>query len=224
MPSETTNTTPVPATPIRLRRLLDVALLESAYGRGVHDRVPVEIVDLSDGSLVCEWSCERDDEVVGRRVRYASEADMWRELHELARSQGVPRTVPFYAARAWSSALVGGVTTATPAELELQARADATRDFHAEDSSPGVDVTDGARAAWVDRDIALLAILVDDDDDDDKDWQRYRVAAAHSLALPCHPPRWVSVSGEDDGRALDSLGRRNGHGGRRPDVSRTLRA
>ena len=45
-----------------------------------------------------------------------------------------------------------------------------------------------------------------------------------ALALPCHPPRWVPVSGEDDGRALDSLGRRNGHGGRRPDVSRTLRA
>ncbi len=208
MPSKTTDIASAPVTPTRLRRLLDVALLESAYGRGVHDRVPVEIVDLSDGSLVCEWSCERDDEVVGRRVRYASEADMWRELHELARSQGVPRTVPFYAARAWSSALVGGVITATPAELELQARADATRDFHAEDSSPGVDVTDGARAAWVDRDIALLAILVDDD----------------ALALPCHPPRWVPVSGEDDGRALDSLGRRNGHGGRRPDVSRTLRA
>lgn len=208
MPSKTTDIASAPVTPTRLRRLLDVALLESAYGRGVHDRVPVEIVDLSDGSLVCEWSCERDDEVVGRRVRYASEADMWRELHELARSQGVPRTVPFYAARAWSSALVGGVTTATPAELELQARVDATRDFHAEDSSPGVDVTNGARAAWVDRDVALLAILVDDD----------------ALVLPCHPPRWVSVSGEDDGRALDSLGRRNGHGGRRPDVSRTLRA
>ena len=122
MPSETTDITSAPVTPVRLRRLLDVALLESAYGRGVHDRVPVEIVDLSDGSLVCEWSCERDDEVVGRRVRYASESDMWRELHELARSQGVPRTVPFYAARAWSSALVGGVTTATPAELELQER------------------------------------------------------------------------------------------------------
>jgi hypothetical protein len=204
---ETVTSLPTPV-PTRVRRLLDVALLERAYGRGAHDRVPVEIVDLDDGSLVCEWSCERDDEVVGRRVRYASESDMWRELHELARAKGVPRTIPFHAARAWASASTGETTTSfTPAELELRARADAARDFHAEDKAPGLDVVDGARAAWIDRDVGLLALLSDDD----------------ALALPSHLPRWVPVAGEDDGRTLDSLGRRNGHGGRRPDASRTMR-
>jgi len=194
--------------PVRLRRLLDVTLLESAYGRGVHDRVPVEIVDLDDGSVLCEWSCERDDEVVGRRVRYASEVDMWRELHAIAQTQGVMRTIPFYAARAWSSATSTIVQALPEAVLEQHARADATSDFRADTSTPGLDVINGARAAWVDRDVGLLAILADDD----------------ALVLPSHPPRWVPVAGEADGRALDSLGRRNGHGGRRPDVSRTLRA
>lgn len=207
MPSAN-ETRPSPS-PVRLRRLLDVALLESAYGRGVHDRVPVEIVDLDDGTILCEWSCERDDEVVGRRVLYASEADMWRELHTIAQTQGVMRTIPFYAARAWSSASASMAPPAPEAVLERAARADATSDFHADTSTPGLDVADdSARAAWVDRDVGLLAILVDDD----------------ALVLPSRLPRWVPVPGESDGRALDSLGRRNGHGGRRPDVSRTLRA
>ena len=33
---------------VRLRRMLDASLLERAYGRGAHDRVPVEIIDLDD--------------------------------------------------------------------------------------------------------------------------------------------------------------------------------
>lgn len=192
---------------VRLRRMLDASLLERAYGRGAHDRVPVEIIDLDDGSRLCEW----DDgvSVVGQRMRYASEADMWRDLHALAGARGMQRTVPFYSTRLWSSA-APAATTASDAMLESMARADAARDLVAE-NVPGLDVSDtgGAREAWIDREIALLAIIIDEDD----------------LDLPLRFLRWVAVPGEADDRELDTLGRPNGRGPRKhgPTASRTLR-
>ena len=192
---------------VRLRRMLDASLLERAYGRGAHDRVPVEIIDLDDGSRLCEW----DDgvSVVGQRMRYASEADMWRDLHALAGARGIQRTVPFYSTRLWSSA-TPDATTVSDAMLESMARADAARDLVAENVS-GLDVDDmgGAREAWIDREIALLAIIIDEDD----------------LDLPLRFLRWVAVPGEADDRELDTLGRPNGRGPRKhgPTASRTLR-
>lgn len=192
---------------VRLRRMLDASLLERAYGRGAHDRVPVEIIDLDDGSRLCEW----DDgvSVVGQRMRYASEADMWRDLHALAGARGMQRTVPFYSTRLWSSAAPAAMT-ASDAMLESMARADAARDLVAENVS-GLDVDDmgGAREAWIDREIALLAIIIDEDD----------------LDLPLRFLRWVAVPGEADDRELDTLGRPNGRGPRKhgPTASRTLR-
>jgi hypothetical protein len=192
---------------VRLRRMLDASLLERAYGRGAHDRVPVEIIDLDDGSRLCEW----DDgvSVVGQRMRYASEADMWRDLHALAGARGMQRTVPFYSTRLWSSAAPAAMT-ASDAMLESMARADAARDLVAE-NVPGLDVDDmgGAREAWIDREIALLAIIIDEDD----------------LDLPLRFLRWVAVPGKADDRELDTLGRPNGRGPRKhgSTASRTLR-
>lgn len=193
---------------VRLRRMLDASLLERAYGRGAHDRVPVEIIDLDDGSRLCEW----DDgvSVVGQRMRYASEADMWRDLHALAGARGMQRTVPFYSTRLWSSTAPAAATT-SDAMLESMARADAARDLVAQESVPGLDVDDvgGAREAWIDREIALLAIIIDEED----------------LDLPLRFLRWVAVPGEADDRELDTLGRPNGRGPRKhgPTASRTLR-
>ena len=64
-----------------------------------------------------------------------------------------------------------------------------------------------AREAWATRPAALAALL----------GGGYAPLAAR--------PEWVAVPGEDDGRVLDTLGRRNGTGrGRQPTAAGTLRA
>jgi len=193
--------------------MIDGALLERAYGRGAHDRVPVEIIDLDDGTRLCEWddgdAIDANRFSLMRRVRYASEADMWRELHKLAHTGGLPRTTLCRVYRSWFA------RDAKPTALadtlgDKVARQDAALDIASEShSAPGVDVNveGGAREAWIDRDVALLAIEIDDED----------------LDLPFSFPRWTAVPGEADDRQLDTLGRRNGNAGRpRSGASRTL--
>lgn len=197
MPADTAS--PAAPLPVRLRRMLDPSLLERAYGRGVHDRVPVEIIDLDDETRLCEW----DD---GRRERYASEADMWRDLHALAKTRDVPRSVPYYAARAWASSQTMVTPDLNAADEKRHAHADAMRDIAALEPIAGLDVKGGAREAWVDREVALLAVVLDDDE----------------LEMPSRFPRWVAIPGEADDRALDTLGRRNGRGRHEQAASRTL--
>lgn len=82
-----------PRFPVRVRRLYDRELIESAYDRHAVALVPDEIVDLADGTRLCEWGCGR--------LRYASEDDMWRDLHvrALGRMSGDLVSIGVYDAR-----------------------------------------------------------------------------------------------------------------------------
>lgn len=80
-------------TPVRVRRMVDREAIVGAYGTGALVACPVEIVDLSDGTRVCEW----DEPVVVSVARRPSILDgdpVLRELFEDAFGRDATRSRP----------------------------------------------------------------------------------------------------------------------------------
>ncbi len=69
---------PITVVPVRVRRLMLPALVADAYGARGPDVVPYEVVDLSDGTRLCEYAD-------GRTRRFAGEDHVWRYAHACAR-------------------------------------------------------------------------------------------------------------------------------------------
>lgn len=237
--------------PCRVRRLLDTQVLVDRYGAHVVAAMPEEIIDLADGTRVCEWPdaesrphtirretlAERDDRMLAvvidgkqnatdkteaivlmsdRRIRYASEDDMWRDLTRIAGK--APFAKPQYRVAESSISSWNGDTTIpvefTPTEVaqyaSVQIAIDARKANNGQRDTPDMRGrlmrtvhgyrTEDLRAsgdAWVDRPGALKAI--------ERGYGAWRLRI---VTVPC--------AEETDDRELDSQGRRNGGSRKRP--------
>lgn len=162
-----------PDCPTRVRRLTCPEIVVAAYGPAAVASMPWEIVDYAGGARTCEWSDHR------RTRTYASEADMWRDLHARAG----------HAARQRDASVISYDGDEIVIVELFSSRSERS-----------------AREAWSVRPAALAAML------------------GGGYAPLARRPDWIAVPGEDDGRALDTLGRRNGRGGRPTSGAGTLRA
>lgn len=161
------------------------------------------------------------------RVRRLVAPDMVTAAYGRGADTRVPVEIVDYAGGArsveWSSGRVRTYASEADMWRDLDARARHGRPpapapakpvifFDGEDPSDAVEPFTSrgpasAREAWAARPAALAALL----------GGGYAPLAAR--------PEWVAVPGEDDGRVLDTLGRRNGNGrGRQPTAAGTLRA
>lgn len=190
----------------RVRRLTDRHVVVAAYGLGGLTTCPDEIVDLSDGTRVCEWSSEervtRGGWIEPFRVRFATEDDMWRGLHARAAARAdLRRYLPGLGTESvstWMPSHLRTTTTTTTAGAREWSAVDVARVARSakllddcssdKETRAGFDHPDGARDAYTDR----TGVLVDP-----SELAQLRVVV-------------IAISGEADDRALDSLGRPNG--------------
>lgn len=73
--TEASHTTQMDLRPTRVRRLADPSLLADAYFMPDVSALPVEIINLHDGTVTAEW-------LDGRTLNYESEEDLWRACHD----------------------------------------------------------------------------------------------------------------------------------------------
>ena len=227
--------------PCRVRRLLDTQVLVDRYGAHVVAAMPEEIIDLADGTRVCEWPdaesrphtirretpAERDDRVLAvvidgkqnatdkteaivlmsdRRIRYASEDDMWRDLTRIAGK--APFAKPQYrvaesSISSWNGDKIEELEF-TPDEIADLVEAESKDALFYGYAAiaralkiPKRDDVQPLQNAWVDRPGALKAI--------ERGYGAWRLRI---VTVPC--------ADETDDRELDSQGRRNGGSRKRP--------